>query len=221
MASLFGRRVGASLLPRSRWTLQRCMGFIRSEPTPNPDSVMFISDEHDVLGGRNGTRRFSNKYETEDSPLAQAIFKVRGVSEVMLAAKHVTVTKTPNADWALIQPNLELVMEQFYAAGLSPMKPGVLEKEQRQASLKDFAPDSIEAKIIELLEERIRPFVQQDGGDVEFHRWDPEEGIVYLRMQGACSGCPKSSVTLNHGIKNLMEHYIPEVQDVEAVEDDE
>eukprot|EP00931_Biecheleriopsis_adriatica_P022365 TRINITY_DN14393_c0_g1_i1.p1 TRINITY_DN14393_c0_g1~~TRINITY_DN14393_c0_g1_i1.p1 ORF type:complete len:244 (+),score=53.50 TRINITY_DN14393_c0_g1_i1:61-732(+) len=217
MAALVGRHMRA--LGRSQASR---LAFLRNvsvsaEPTPNPDSVMFYPDERDVLGDGINTIRFGNKYETNDSPLAAAIFKVKGVSEVLLAAKHVTVTKTPASDWNLMQPNLELVISQFYAAGLHALREGA----RRQAAARDVDPDSIEGRILDLLEERVRPFVQQDGGDVEFDRFEPEEGILYLKMQGACSGCPKSSVTLNIGIKNLMEHYIPEVKDVMAVEDED
>ncbi|CAJ1384984.1 unnamed protein product [Effrenium voratum] len=189
-----------------------------AEPTPNPDSVMFYPDDKDVLGEGTKTMRFSNKYETNDSPLAAAIFKVKGVNEVLLAAKHVTVTKKSTSDWNLLQPNLELVISQFYAAGLEALREGA---RQTQGASLALDPESIEGRVHAVLEERVRPFVQQDGGDVLFERFDHSSGILYLRMIGACSGCPKSSVTLNMGIKNLMEHYIPEVKDVLPAEDEE
>uniref|UniRef100_A0A7S4V5N5 Scaffold protein Nfu/NifU N-terminal domain-containing protein n=1 Tax=Alexandrium monilatum TaxID=311494 RepID=A0A7S4V5N5_9DINO len=191
---------------------------VSSEPTPNPDSVMFYPSNRAVLGEGTKTLTFGNKYSTGDSPLAAAIFKVKGVNEVLLASHHVTVTKTAGLDWGFIQPNVELVISQFYAAGLKAVKDGVVEREVASAN-PAYEPGSLEAQIVELLEERVRPFVQQDGGDVEFERFDPADGIVYVRMHGACSGCPKSNVTLQHGIKNLIEHYIPEVKDVLPVED--
>eukprot|EP00930_Biecheleria_cincta_P017016 TRINITY_DN13645_c0_g1_i1.p2 TRINITY_DN13645_c0_g1~~TRINITY_DN13645_c0_g1_i1.p2 ORF type:complete len:188 (+),score=40.68 TRINITY_DN13645_c0_g1_i1:1326-1889(+) len=180
---------------------------------------MFYPGDKDVLGEGTRTMKFTNKYDTHDSPLAGAIFKVKGVSEVMLASRHVTVTKNPATDWNIIQPNLELVISQFYAHGLQALREGVAKREREAAANVD--PESIEGRILELLEERVKPFVQQDGGDVEFHRFDESEGVLYLRMHGACSGCPKSGVTLNIGIKNLMEHYIPEVKDVLPAEEDE
>ncbi|CAK9028345.1 unnamed protein product [Durusdinium trenchii] len=177
------------------------------------------SAEDDWLGWVSpGPAGVSARYETSDSPLAAAIFKVKGVNEVLLAAKHVTVTKTPSSDWNLLQPNLELVISQFYAAGLEALRDGVPRTAQR-ADAQVFDPESIEGRILHLLEERVRPFVQQDGGDVEFDRFDNDSGVLYLRMIGACSGCPKSSVTLNMGIRNLMEHYIPEVKDVLPTDD--
>lgn len=111
---------------------------------------------------------------------------------------------------SLMQPNLELVISQFYAAGLEALRDGV----SRGVVQANLDPESVEGRILDLLEERVRPFVQQDGGDVQFDRFDHDSGVLYLRMIGACSGCPKSSVTLNMGIRNLMEHYIPEVKDV-------
>jgi len=181
---------------------------------------MFYPDSRSVLGDGTKTKKFSNKYDTTDSPLAAAIFKVKGVSEVMLASRHVTVTKTPSVDWDLVQPNVELVIGQFYAAGLKVVKDGVVERDNAAAK-PSFDPDSVEAQICQLLEERVRPFVQQDGGDVEFSHFEHEHGILHLKMHGACAGCPKSNVTLQHGIKNLMEHFIPEVKEVVPVEEED
>merc|ERR1712232_1479493 len=110
-----------------------------------------------------------------------------------------------------ISPNIELVVSQFYATGLRVVKDGVA---QREATAQDFEEGSLEASIMELLQERVRPFVQQDGGDIEFDRFDPATGALYLRMHGACSGCSKSDVTLQMGIKSLLEHYIPEVKKI-------
>ncbi|CAE7233277.1 LANCL1 [Symbiodinium natans] len=119
MAALVGY-ISRSRAPLGRlsWQPLRRHIAVTAEPTPNPDSIMFYPNDRDVLGDGTQTMRFSNKYETNDSPLAAAIFKVKGVNEVMLAAKHVTVTKAPSSDWSLMQPNLELVISQFYAAGL-------------------------------------------------------------------------------------------------------
>jgi len=180
---------------------------------------MFYPLSRDVLGDGTKTISFLNKHACADSPLAAAIFKVKGVSEVLLGAHHVTVKKSSNLDWELVQPNVELVIAQFYAAGLQVVKEGVAERDSAFAQ-HSFDPGSLEAQILQLLEERVRPFVQQDGGDVEFAKFDHEGGTLHLRMHGSCSGCPKSSVTLQHGIKNLMEHYIPEVKEVVAFEED-
>mmetsp|Transcript_8402 Transcript_8402/g.19782 ORF Transcript_8402/g.19782 Transcript_8402/m.19782 type:complete len:237 (-) Transcript_8402:114-824(-) len=184
---------------------------ITAEPTPNPDSLMFFPDSRLVLGDGVRSKEFKNKFETTESPLAEALFKVRGVAEVLLASAHVTIRKSESADWESVQPRIEIVMSQFYASDIPVMKGSASSASGEQAA---YEEGSLEAQIVELLEERIRPFVQQDGGDVEFHSFNADSGIVYLRMQGACSGCPKSGVTLQFGIKNLLEHYIPEVKEV-------
>lgn len=188
--------------------------------TPNPDSMMFRPDDHDVMGSGNKTKVFSNKFDTNDSPLAAALFKVKGVKEIMLAADTVTVTKTSNIDWMFVEPNIQLVMSQFFAAGLQAVKLSAIEREAPPVNPFAGDPESLEAQIHDLLEERVRPFVQQDGGDVSFDSFDRESGVLKLAMHGACSGCPKSNVTLQIGIKNLMQHFIPEITDVLGVDED-
>jgi Fe-S cluster biogenesis protein NfuA len=201
--------------------LQRRNVFVTTTNTPNPDSMMFHPEDCHVMGTGTKTKIFSNKYDTNDSPLAAALFKVKGVKEIMLAAEHVTVTKVAAIDWMLVEPNIQLVMSQFFAAGLQAIKESAIEREERPRQQIDAEPGSLEAQILDILEERVRPFVQQDGGDVSFDRFDTADGTLYLAMHGACSGCPKSNVTLQIGIKNLMQHFIPEVKDVLPVEEEE
>jgi Fe-S cluster biogenesis protein NfuA len=189
-----------------------------TEPSPNPESVMFFPDQRQVLGEGMKTKKFSNKYDLYDSPLAAAIFEVRGVKEVLLGAQHITVTKHSEIEWERVQPNVELTISQFYEAGLMAVRKEALEQETTAAKPE---AGTLEAQIVELLEERVRPFVQRDGGDIEFDRFEHKGGVLYLRMHGSCSGCPSSSVTLQHGIKNLMDHYIPEVKQIVNVEDEE
>merc|ERR1719499_1613483 len=110
---------------------------------------MFYPGQKDVLGDGTKTKKFSNKYDTGDSPLAAAIFKVKGVNEVLLAARHITVTKNPSLDWDIIQPNVELVIGQFYAAGLRAVREGVVERDEDSAAA--YEPGSLEAQIVELL----------------------------------------------------------------------
>jgi len=197
--------------------VQRRGVFITTVETPNPDSMMFKPDKHDVMGDGNKTKTFNNKYDCSESPLAAALFKVKGVKEIMLAADSVTVTKTAIIDWMLVEPNIQLVMSQFFAAGLQAVKQSAIEREAPPVNPAE--PGSLEAQIHDLIEERVRPFVQQDGGDVSFERFDHDTGFLYLGMHGACSGCPKSNVTLQVGIKNLMQHFIPEIKDVLPVDD--
>eukprot|EP00747_Dinoflagellata_sp_TGD_P210606 gnl/TRDRNA2_/TRDRNA2_83868_c0_seq1.p1 gnl/TRDRNA2_/TRDRNA2_83868_c0~~gnl/TRDRNA2_/TRDRNA2_83868_c0_seq1.p1 ORF type:complete len:220 (+),score=45.73 gnl/TRDRNA2_/TRDRNA2_83868_c0_seq1:35-694(+) len=214
----FTRRLPAGLNGGLVSMLRRGM-FIVAEPTPNPDSVMFYPSARDVLGPGTKTKQFKNKFETNDSPLAAALFKVHGVHEVHLAQRHVTVTKSQKINWDHVQPSVELVMSQFFASGLQPVKEHAIERVDVRSE--NVEPGSLEASIMELLTERVQPFVQQDGGDVEFDHFDRENGVLWLRMSGSCKGCPKSSVTLQFGIQKLFTHFIPEVKEVCAVEDDD
>merc|ERR1712039_446049 len=135
----------------------------------------------------------------------------------MLAAQHVVVTKTWVADWDHMTECIEQAISKFYEAGLPPVSDSVLESIAPMV-----APEgSIEAKILELLEQRVRPYVQQDGGDVAFDNFDPADGTLYLRLQGSCSGCSQSHATLQEGVKNLMDHYIPEVKQIVGLNENE
>lgn len=195
-----------------------------AEATPNPESVMFYPQGHEVLGQGAKTKTFAGKRseEVKSSLLANSLFKIHGVQTIMLAARHVTVTKAPESDWELLQPNIELVMSQFFAAGLEVIDPDAIEYyETQQASDSDGAEpadnlslEELTKGICNLLEERVQPFVQQDGGDVEFVKFEEKSGVVWLRLMGACEGCPKSAITLNTQIKQLILHYFPQVKDV-------
>eukprot|EP00392_Amoebophrya_sp_AT5.2_P005339 g5348.t1 len=186
---------------------------------------MFYPQGQDVLGNAAKTKTFNDKASATKSLLATALFKIHGVSQIMLAARHVTVTKQPDLDWELVRPNIELVMSQFFAAGLEVMDPRDVEyfgdgqsrmpnpvADGAQVPEKGSDPEAFEQELLQLLEERVQPFVQQDGGDVEYVK--TEDDVVYLRMMGACSGCPKSGITLNIQIKQLIQHYFPHIVDV-------
>lgn len=204
-----------------------------AERTPNPESQMFYPQAHDVLGKAAKTISVKDKAQAADlkSLLAMSLFKVHGVHTVMLAARHVTVTKQPDIDWDLVQPNVELVLSQFFAAGLDVIDSKNIERyeddfarrktevqeseslaDEEMAKKRAGGEKNLEAEIIELLEERVQPFVQQDGGDVAFAKI--EDGVLHLHMMGACAGCPKSGITLNLQIKQLVQHYFPEITDV-------
>lgn len=204
--------------------------FIIAESTPNPESIMFYPQGNEVLGLGAKTKTFQSKHDKEvkSSLLANSLFKVHGVQSVMLAARHVTITKTPESEWELLQPNIELVMSQFFAAGLEVIVKGKIEyyedankSDDPPSSNENLTHEELEKGIIDLLEERVQPFVQQDGGDVAFERFDHDTGIVWLKMLGACAGCPKSNVTLHTQIKQLVIHYFPQVKDVAEHLDDE
>lgn len=182
--------------------------FIQTESTPNPATLKFLPGQS-VLG--SGTADFTNPEAASASPLARRLFAVPGVEAVFLGGDFVTVTKADDADWTALKPALlGAIAEHFQSGDVA------VEGEQADAHAAHDGPDSeIVGQIKELLDTRVRPAVAQDGGDIIFHGFD--RGVVYLHMQGACAGCPSSTLTLKMGIENLLKHYIPQVTEVRAV----
>ena len=185
---------------------------VHAEQTPNPEALMFYLDKgRDVLGPNSKSMIFTDKYDCGKSALASSLFRVHGVSSVLLGPKHITINKQPQFEWLALRPNVELVIGQFFETGMPAARPDAIEKlvvdEKKDAT-------ELEERILSLLEERVRPFVQQDGGDLEFVSFDVQSGLVTVKMQGACSGCPKSAVTLKMGIERMLKHYIPEITGV-------
>lgn len=184
--------------------------FIQTETTPNPATLKFLPGET-VLD--MGTADFPSAEAGAKSPLARRIFGVEGVTAVFFGTDFVTVTKAADVDWNHIKPAiLGAIMEHFQSG--APVMEGIEKAAGGHASHE--GPDGdIVKQIKELLDTRVRPAVAQDGGDITFHGF--ERGIVYLHMQGACAGCPSSTLTLKMGIENLLRHYIPEVVEVRPV----
>jgi Fe-S cluster biogenesis protein NfuA len=181
--------------------------FIQTEATPNPATLKFLPGRIVMPAG---TADFPSVESTQRSPLAQSLFGIAGVTGVFFGSDFVTVTKDGEQDWHVMKPAvLGAIMEHFTAG-----KPIMIEGAPAAAS-GDGEDDDIVVQIKELLDTRVRPAVAQDGGDIVFHSF--QEGIVYLHMQGSCSGCPSSSATLKSGIENMLRHYIPEVVEVRAV----
>ena len=184
--------------------------FIQTEGTPNPDSLKFLPGKP-VLEG--ATRDFQSFRDAQVSPLAKRIFATEGVKAVFLAADFVTVSKEGDADWTTLKPQLFASIMDFYAAGESVISDGAAEAEEDSLVINDDDSEVVQM-IKELLDMRIRPSVQEDGGDIKFWGFDDESGVVRLEMQGSCSGCPSSGATLKGGIENMLMHYIPEVTEV-------
>jgi len=181
--------------------------FIQTEPTPNPATLKFLPGRA-VMG--QGTANFTDPAAAQRSPLAQRLFTLPGVSGVFLGSDFITVSKDDGADWYQLKPSvLGAIMEHFTAG-----QPVILATDTAEAAA-DEDDDEVVLQIKELLETRVRPAVAQDGGDIIFERY--EDGIVYLHMQGSCSGCPSSTATLKAGIENMLRHYVPEVVEVRAV----
>ncbi|WP_374652154.1 NifU family protein [Dongia sp.] len=182
--------------------------FIQTEETPNPATLKFLPGRT-VMG--EGTADFARAEGAERSPLALRLFDVDGVRRVFLGGDFVTVTKADEKDWALLKPALlGIIMEHFTAN-----HPVMLDEGAAVPAESGEEEDEIVIQIKELLETRVRPAVAQDGGDIVFHAF--EDGVVYLHMQGSCSGCPSSTATLKMGIENMLRHYVPEVLEVRPV----
>lgn len=184
--------------------------FIQTETTPNPATLKFLPGET-VLA--SGTADFPDRDTAGGSPLATRVFAVPGVAGVFLGNDFVTVTKSDDTLWDHLKPSvLGAIMEHFQSG--APALEG--DKPAPSGHASHDGPDGeIVTQIKELLDTRVRPAVAQDGGDITFHGFD--RGIVYLHMQGACAGCPSSTLTLKMGIENLLRHYIPEVIEVRPV----
>ncbi|HVO01858.1 MAG TPA: NifU family protein [Candidatus Cybelea sp.] len=183
--------------------------FIQTEETPNPATLKFLPGR-DVVG--SGSVDFASAENAGRSPLAERLFKVDGVERVFLGQDFVTITKSPAKDWAMLKPALLGVIMEHFVSGQPVL---LAEGAAASAAAEGDEDDEIVAQIKELLETRVRPAVAQDGGDIIFHAF--EDGVVYLHMQGSCSGCPSSTATLKMGIENMLRHYVPEVVEVRPV----
>ncbi|MDE4132857.1 NifU family protein [Phaeobacter sp. QD34_3] len=184
--------------------------FIQTESTPNPATLKFLPGQT-VLEA--GTADFATAEAAEASPLASRIFAVKGVNGVFFGNDFVTVTKADDVEWDHIKPGILGAVMEHYQSGQPVINAG---GEQASGHAEHTGEDGeVVSQIKELLDSRVRPAVAQDGGDITFHGF--ERGVVYLHMQGACAGCPSSTLTLKMGIENLLRHYIPEVTEVRPV----
>ncbi|KAL1285108.1 NFU1 iron-sulfur cluster scaffold [Trichinella pseudospiralis] len=184
--------------------------YIQVMDTPNPHSLKFLPGIA-VLPGR--TAEFPNRLSAENSPLARAIFRIKGVKSVFFGEDFITVTKNSEVkDWAVMKPEIFSAIMDFFTSKQDIITDDI--------TVKDAANDDDETVIMikDLLNTRIRPTIQDDGGDVVFMGFD--DGIVKLKLQGACTGCPSSVYTLKNGIENMLKFYVPEVKCVEQVVDE-
>ena len=187
---------------------------IETEATPNPQTLKFLPGRT-VMDA--GTRDFATPEEAEASPLAEALFDLGDVTGVFFGRDFVSVTVAPGVDWRQLKPDvLQLLLEHFSAAMPLFRAPRAGFTVPAEATFTDDPADAdIVAQIRELIDTRVRPAVANDGGDIVYRGFD--KGKVYLRMQGACAGCPSSSATLKQGIEQLLKYYVPEVSEVRAV----
>lgn len=184
--------------------------FIQTQDTPNPNTLKFIPG-CEVLS--SGTMHFDSANEASHSPLALALFDIEGVKHVFFGADFISITKQDELEWHTLKPGLlGTIMEHFVAKRPVLTKP----LEEIKESSSDEFQDEISEQIKDLIDTRVRPAVAMDGGDIIFQGY--KNGVVYLKLQGSCSGCPSATVTLKDGIENMLKHYVPEVIRVEAVE---
>ncbi len=184
--------------------------FIQTESTPNPATLKFLPGQT-VL--EMGTADFPSPEGASASPLATRVFAVSGVTGVFFGNDFVTVTKDDAVDWDHLKPAILGAIMEHFQSGQPVMADGAQQASGHADH--DGEDGEIVGQIKELLDSRVRPAVAQDGGDITFHGFD--RGVVYLHMQGACAGCPSSTLTLKMGIENLLRHYIPEVTEVRPV----
>ncbi len=191
--------------------------FIETETTPNPSSLKFLPGRP-VMS--SGTREFASPEAAEASPLAQAIFDTGEVVNVFYGWDFVTVTAAPGADWGALKSQVvTILLDHFVSEAplfVGGSADGINVPDENIAPVVEDREEDAEiiASINELLETRVRPAVAGDGGDIAYRGFS--EGVVYLTLQGACSGCPSSTATLKQGIESLLKHYVPEVQEVRA-----
>lgn len=186
--------------------------FIQTEATPNPNTLKFLPGRAISPGA---PREFESAEDADVSPLAADLFLIDGVSGVFFGEDFVAITKTDAYEWDHIKPFLlGAIMD-----GLQSGRP-ILDEAAAGGGHAEYdgANADVVREIIELIDTRVRPAVANDGGDILFHSYLADSGVVRLKMRGACSGCPSSTMTLKAGIENLLRHYIPEIRAVEAVE---
>ena len=182
--------------------------FIQTEETPNPNTLKFIPGVQ-VL--EEGTVEFKNQDSAKISNLANLIFLIDGIDRVFLATEFVSVTKNNDTNWEILKPLILTAIMDHYASGKK-----VIEKIQNNTNDSIDEDTEVVKQIKELIDQRVRPAVAMDGGDISFCSF--ENGVVTLQMKGACAGCPSSTATLKMGIENMLRHYIPEVVEVKAAD---
>tara|TARA_B110000014_G_C20003336_1_gene520015 strand:+ start:387 stop:929 length:543 start_codon:yes stop_codon:yes gene_type:complete len=179
--------------------------FVQTEITPNPNSLKFVPGK---TVSNNGSFEITKKEEFNNE-LVRNLLSINGVTGIFLGSDFISINKLENIDWEDIKHIVISLINDFYSSG----KEFVIDKELKKENNSEFA--EIERQIIKILETKIRPAVAKDGGDIKFREF--KEGVVKVELQGSCSGCPSSTMTLKQGVQNLLCHYIPEVKEVIAI----
>ena len=181
---------------------------IQTEITPNPSSLKFLPGKTVM---EKGTADFRNVEEAKRSPFALNLFKIDGVEGVFFGSDFISITKNDNHEWQMLKPSISETIIEFYKSGAAIM----LQEEEDKTGTSNTEDNEAVTKIKDIIETKVRPAVAKDGGDIIFQSFD--KGIVYLHLQGSCSGCPSSTATLKTGIENMLKHYVPEVREVRPV----
>ena len=182
--------------------------FIQTEDTPNPNTLKFVPG---LTIMEKGTADFNSADKAIKSNLASLIFKIDGITRVFFGNDFISVTKNDNLEWDVLKPSILTSIMDHFSSG----KPILESSIESSNEISDDDSETIK-QIKQLIDQRVRPAVAMDGGDISFCSY--EEGIVTLQMKGACAGCPSSTATLKMGIENMLKHYIPEVVEVRAAE---
>ena len=179
--------------------------FVQTEVTPNPNSLKFLPGKK---VSNSGPYEITNKEDMKNE-LVRNILSINGVEGIFLGQDFISVNKNENINWDEIKHIVISLINDFYADG----KEFVIDENIKE---EDLDLSEIESKIVKILEEKIRPAVARDGGDIKFKEF--KDGIVKVQLQGSCSGCPSSTMTLKQGVQNLLCHYLPEVKEVVAIQ---
>ena len=183
--------------------------FIQTEETPNSNALKFLPGMEVSTGG---PVFYNDQAEVQnDSVLALKLFQIDGVTKIFYGYDFITVTKTDSLSWEIIKPEILMTMMDHFVSGL----PVFNEQKVASSTVDTENLSEIEKQIVEIIETRVRPSVAMDGGDIIYKEF--RDGVVYLELRGACSGCPSSTITLKNGIESMLQHFVPEVKSVEAV----
>ena len=181
---------------------------ILTEPTPNPDSLKFLSEKTiSATGTEEFQKKDLNKIENQ---FVKNLLNLDGVELILLSDNFLSVKKTKEATWDVLKPTVISHMNDYFQKNNEP----ILSKKKNFQS-DNLNTGEVEGRIIKILDEKIRPAVAKDGGDIKFKSF--KDGVVHVELQGSCSGCPSSIMTLKQGVQNLLCHYIEEVKSVEAI----
>ncbi|EPY49377.1 NifU-like protein [Schizosaccharomyces cryophilus OY26] len=222
-SSLQTGKFGPRLLRRNAFPLAFQMPssrsiWIRSEETPNENAIKFLPGL-DILPPTIGTLEYIRSQEINNSPLAEKLFEIHGVKSIFFGKDFITVSKDESQSWSQLKPDVFSTIMEYLSNG-NPVLSGEPLNGPTDTQILESDSQTV-AMIKELLETSIRPSIQEDGGDVEFRGFDEKTGTVSLKLRGACRSCSSSAVTLKSGIQQMLNHYIPEVQEVNQVLDPE